>query len=150
MREAFLEALRGISRDQVVNVCGAVGGLVLLGAQLPQAYRVTTRGSASDVSYVFQLIFACGMAMCLVYYGYYNLWPAFVPACLSLACGLYLLAYKAYLDALRPKRTEATSSVTDRIMREDGGAGGVDRRPLLEEAAEREEDEFIAYPAPTS
>lgn len=55
MREAFLEAFRGISRDQVVNVCGAVGGLVLLGAQLPQAYRVTTRGSASDVSYVFQV-----------------------------------------------------------------------------------------------
>lgn len=81
---------------------------------------------------------------------HHQLWPAFVPACLSLACGLYLLAYKAYLDALRPKRTEATSSVTDRIMREDGGAGGVDRRPLLEEAAEREEDEFIAYPAPTS
>lgn len=75
----------------------------------------------------------------------HQLWPAFVPACLSLACGCYLLVFKASVDVLRPKQTRATAMM-DHIMREDGG---VDRRPLLGETTEID-DEFIAYSAPTS
>lgn len=77
---------------------------------------------------------------------HHQLWPAFVPACLSLACGCYVLGFKAYLDVLKPKRTDATAMM-DQIMRDDGDE--LDR-PLLSEAERQEEDEFIAYPAPTS
>lgn len=55
MQEAFLEAVRAVSQDQLFNACGTVGGLLLAGAQIPQIYYVTTRQRARDVSYAYQV-----------------------------------------------------------------------------------------------
>lgn len=55
MQETLLEAIRGVSQDQLFNVCGTVGGLLLAGAQIPQIYHVTARQRARDVSFAYQV-----------------------------------------------------------------------------------------------
>lgn len=56
MQESLLQAIRsGVSEDQLFNVCGAVGGLLLAGAQIPQIYHVTKRQRARDVSFAYQV-----------------------------------------------------------------------------------------------
>ena len=55
MRETLLEVVRDVSQDQIFNVCGTVGGLLLAGAQIPQIYHVTARQRARDVSYAYQV-----------------------------------------------------------------------------------------------
>eukprot|EP00903_Cladosiphon_okamuranus_P007940 g7665.t1 len=151
MRETLWEAVQGLSRDQVFNVCGAVGGLLLAGAQIPQIYHVTSRQRALDVSYAYQFIFAIGLIMFLIYYSYHQRWAVFAPSCLSFVCVCYLIGLKTYVDVLKPKR-RVGMGLNDQVLGDDdlgtAGAGGdgLDQ-PLLGGEAESKQDEFIAYPA---
>eukprot|EP00752_Nemacystus_decipiens_P005541 g5013.t1 len=148
-----LEAVRDVSQDQLFNVCGTVGGLLLAGAQIPQIYHVTTRQRARDVSFAYQFIFAIGLVMFVVYYGFHQRWAVFVPSCLSLVCVCYLIGLKTYLDVLKPKRTMSVG-LNNQLLRDDDDddnerGAGLDQ-PLLGGEADAKQDEFIAYPAPLS
>lgn len=55
MQGTLQKAVHGVPQDQLFNVCGAVGGLLLAGAQIPQIYHVTARQRARDVSYAYQV-----------------------------------------------------------------------------------------------
>lgn len=61
-----------------------------------------------------QLVFATGVGMFLVYYGYYGIWSLFLPSVLSFACILYLIGLKIYLETIQ------TRDMSIDELREDG------------------------------
>lgn len=113
--------MSALSEENIYVYIGFTGGLLLAFAQVPQIYRVHVRRSSEDISYTYQLFFAVGMVMFLIYYGYYERWAVFSTSVLSLCTILYMTGLKVYLEKIAPRSKRRKSSYGS-----DGGGGGGD------------------------
>lgn len=77
-----------------------VGGFVLAVQQIPQIYRVWTRRSASDLSFVFVSLNVIGLCLMLSYTLLTRDYPIAIPVGVSLCLSCVLGISKVYIDRI--------------------------------------------------
>jgi uncharacterized protein with PQ loop repeat len=94
----FLGAAEDISRHEVMEILGMIGGIAISMSLVPQVWKVHQTKSAIDISFVYQGIYIFGLSLVNLYAIVEGLWPVFIPALLELSLIVLLLLMKIHYD----------------------------------------------------
>ncbi|CAM9979456.1 unnamed protein product [Ectocarpus sp. 12 AP-2014] len=84
--------------DIIVDAIGFSAGVLVASSLLPQIWRAHKRGSAKDLSFIWQGTVMTGVSLQLVYLYHYEMWAVFIPLLSELFFIVYLASLKTYFE----------------------------------------------------
>ena len=87
-----------------IEIVGTTGGMVISLSLIPQVYKTYQTKDASNISFIYQIIYIIGCTMINIYAIYTKLWIIYIPCIVEQTLIVTLTIMKLYYDGVQQQR----------------------------------------------
>ena len=89
-----------------MDIVGTIGGMIISLSLIPQVYKTYKTKDASNISYLYQVVYIIGCTMINTYAIYTKLWIIYIPCILEETLIVSLTILKLHYDGIQRQRVE--------------------------------------------